>query len=150
VAFSTVRSFEIFYFIPNSVKDKQYRVYEGNRETDDFVNYVKDKKWIHTKAINSWLTPDSLIMKLVGFLFKVTVYFKETYTLLNEKYELPNWAVLSIFIFATVFLGLILGVLLIICIDFVCQPRRQEVPKDFKNVNLYKISRSLLPYINRN
>jgi hypothetical protein len=118
-----------------SVKDKQYRIYEGNRETDDFINYVKEKKWTDVKPINSWLTPDSFIMKIVGLLFKVTVYFKEMYTLMHEKYDLPNWAVLSIFIFITVLLGLFLGVLLIVCIDFVCIPRRQEAPKDFKNVN---------------
>jgi hypothetical protein len=65
---------------------------------------------------------------------KLFLYQKDVYTSLNEVYGLPNWLVLTIFVLVTILIGLILGILLIICIDYVCWPRKYEPPKDIKDV----------------
>jgi len=69
-------------------------------------------------------------------LFKLTIYFKDIYTKLTEHYGYPVWAVLTLFVIVTIFLGLLLGILFIIMIDCVCPPKRptneelKELPGD--------------------
>jgi hypothetical protein len=56
---------------------------------------------------------------------------------LIETHGLPAWSVLTIFVVATILLGLMLGILLILFIDCVCPPKKyEEVIKEIA-VNFY-------------
>jgi phage shock protein PspC (stress-responsive transcriptional regulator) len=63
-------------------------------------------------------------MKGLSFLFKLTLYFKDVYTQLTETYGYPIWAVLTLFVIVTILIGLLLGVVFIVIIDFACPPKK--------------------------
>lgn len=106
------------------IKDGQYRVYNGNRDLDNLVEFIRNNDWKKIEPSSSWLTPNSFLIKLLSLLFKITLYFKDVYSHLTDKYGLPAWSVLTIFVIVTILLGLLLGVLLILLIDCVCPPKR--------------------------
>jgi len=67
---------------------------------------------------------------------------------LIETHGLPAWSVLTIFVVATILLGLMLGILLILFIDCVCPPKKyEEVIKEI-SVNFIIFSFFLLKYLN--
>lgn len=113
------------------VKNSEYRVYEGNRDLNDLVDFVKSEKWRDIKPVNEWISPNSHLMQAVGYLLKTTIYFKDFYTFLTETYGLPNYLVMGIFVLVTILLGLLLGIFFILCIDFVCAPRKTK--KEFQD-----------------
>jgi len=117
------------------IKNGQYRIYNGNRDIENLVNFIKNKEWEKIEPSSSWLTPNSILIKLLSVLFKVTLYFKDLYSHLTEKYGLPAWSVLTIFVVVTILLGLFLGVLLILLIDCVCPPRKysEEEKKEIES-----------------
>jgi len=118
------------------IKDGQYRIYHGNREIANLVDFVKNEEWKKIEPSSSWFSPNSFLIKALSMLFKLTIYFKDIYTKLTEHYGYPVWAVLTLFVIITIFLGLLLGVLFIIMIDCVCPPKRpssedlKELPGD--------------------
>jgi thiol-disulfide isomerase/thioredoxin len=118
------------------IKDGKYRVYPGNRDLSSLVDFVANREWQKVEPTSSWLSPNSLLIKGLSLLFKVTIYFKDIYTLLTETYNYPIWAVLALFVVITIALGLLLGVVFILIIDCICPPKRQnfeemaEIPDD--------------------
>lgn len=81
-------------------------------------------------------------MQAVGYLLKTTIYFKDFYTYLTETYGLPNYVVMGIFVLITILLGLLLGIFFIVCIDFVCAPRKTK--KEFKDTRDVSQNNSIL------
>lgn len=116
------------------IKDGQYRIYNLNRDLDSLVDFIKNKEWKNIEPSSSWLSPNSFLIKGLSLLFKLTIYFKDIYTLLTETYGYPVWAVLTLFVVITISLGLLLGVFFIILIDFICPPKRPSV-EEIKGIN---------------
>lgn len=116
------------------IKNGQYRIFNGNRELDNLVSFIKDKEWEKIEPSSSWLTPNSFLIKTLSLLFKLTIYFKNVYTELTEKQGFPVWAVLALFVVVTIALGLVMGILLIIFIDCICPPKKyaKEYHQDMK------------------
>ncbi|RNA18761.1 thioredoxin-related transmembrane 1 isoform X2 [Brachionus plicatilis] len=116
------------------VKDGQYRIYNSNRDLNSLVKFVSSQEWKSVDPSSSWLAPNSFLIKALSLLFKLTIYFKDIYTTLTETYGYPVWVVLTIFVVVTISLGLILGVLFIILIDFICPPKRAS-DEEIKEIN---------------
>lgn len=109
------------------IKDGKYRIYNGNRELNSLVDFIKNKEWEKLEPTSSYLSPNSILIKALSFLFKITIYFKDVYTQLTEKYNYPIWAVLTLFVLITIALGLLLGIVFILIIDCICPPKRQNI-----------------------
>lgn len=118
------------------IKDGKYRVYPGNRDLTSLVDFIVNKECEKLEPTSTWLSPNSVLIKGLSLLFKITIYFKDIYTLLTETYNYPIWAVLALFVVITIALGLLLGVVFILVIDCICPPKRQaieemtEIPDD--------------------
>lgn len=115
------------------IKNGQYRVYNGNRELENLVDFIKNKEWEKIEPSSSWLTPNSFLIKSLSLVFKLTIYFKDIYTNLTEKQQFPVWLVLTMFVVATILLGLFLGIVLVLIIDCVCPPKKySKEDREFK------------------
>lgn len=106
------------------VKDGKYRIYNGNRDLNSLVEFIKLKQWQSVEPSSAWLSPNSFLIKLLSFLFKLTLYFKDIYTLLTEKYGYPVWAVITLFVIVTVAVGLLVGLFFVLLIDCFCTTRK--------------------------
>ena len=58
------------------IKDGQYRIFNGNRDLDSLVDFIRNSEWKKIDPSSSWLTPNSFLIKMLSILFKVTLYFK--------------------------------------------------------------------------
>ncbi|CAF0718302.1 unnamed protein product [Brachionus calyciflorus] len=116
------------------IKNGQYRIYNSARDLDSLVDFIKNEGWKNVEPSSSWLSPNSFLIKGLSLLFKLTIYFKDLYTLLTETYGYPVWVVLTLFVIVTISLGLLLGVFFIILIDFICPPKR-PTPEEIKEIN---------------
>lgn len=106
------------------IKNGQYRVFTASRDLQTLTEFITKKQWEKVEPSSSWLTPNSFLIKMLSLLFKATLYFKDLYTHLNESYGLPTWVVLGLFVVITIALGLLMGIGLIICIDFIFPPKK--------------------------
>lgn len=117
------------------IKDGQYRVYNGNRDINNLIDFIQNKEWQSIEPTRSWLTPNSFIIQSIGFFFKITLYFKDIYTSLTEKQGYSMWLVISMFASVTIIFGLLMGVGLIILIDCICPPKRYDNDNQYKEFN---------------
>ncbi|XP_047541227.1 thioredoxin-related transmembrane protein 1-like [Vanessa atalanta] len=108
------------------VKEGEFRQYKGPRDADAMIDYVERGKWKKTDAIPSWKAPHSFQMGLVAHFFKLSQALRGVHTMLMETYGLPTWGSYLIFAIATIFVGALLGLLLVCVIDLLYPPRRPE------------------------
>ncbi|CAH0718422.1 unnamed protein product, partial [Brenthis ino] len=108
------------------VKEGEFRQYKGPRDTDSMLDYVERGKWKQTEAIPSWKAPHSLQMGLVAHFFKLSQALRGVHNMLMETYGLPTWGSYLIFAVATIFIGALLGLILVCIIDLLYPPRRSD------------------------
>jgi len=100
------------------VKDGVFRNYDGPKDKEDFIKFVKDKKWSTVEVLPSWCYPDSYQMAVVAWFFKFSMSARDFHNRLVEKHGIPSWASYSLFGTATLILGCILGFFMVLIIDF--------------------------------
>ncbi|XP_050680700.1 thioredoxin-related transmembrane protein 1-like [Leptidea sinapis] len=108
------------------VKDGIFRQYKGPRDAISMLDYVENAKWKQAEPVPSWKAPDSLQMGVVAHFFKLSQGLRSVHTMLMETYGLPTWGSYLIFAVATIFVGALLGLLLVCVIDLFYPPRRFE------------------------
>ncbi|XP_053620676.1 thioredoxin-related transmembrane protein 1-like [Plodia interpunctella] len=106
------------------VKDGSFRQYKGPRDVESLLSFVEQARWRQAAAVPGWQAPDSLQMSLVAELFKLSQALRTVHTTLMETYGLPTWGSYLIFAIATIFIGAILGLVLVCVIDLLYPPRR--------------------------
>ncbi|XP_073494592.1 thioredoxin-related transmembrane protein 1 [Phyllobates terribilis] len=111
-------------------KDGVFRKYQGPRTHKDFISFVNEKEWEAIEAVSSWLSPDSLLMSGMSTLFQLSVWIRYCHNYLVEDVGLPVWGSYIIFGFMTLFLGLVLGMILVFVADYLCPTKRQR-PQGF-------------------
>ncbi|XP_028037499.1 thioredoxin-related transmembrane protein 1-like [Bombyx mandarina] len=111
------------------VKDGEFRQYKGPRDVESMLTFVENKKWKQTDPIPGWKAPDSLQMSLVAEFFKMSQALRGVHNMLMEAYGLPSWGSYLIFAIATIFVGALVGLILVCVIDFLHPP--QKVDKKF-------------------
>ncbi|XP_052747934.1 thioredoxin-related transmembrane protein 1 [Galleria mellonella] len=108
------------------VKDGEFRQYKGPRDVDAMLSFVEQQRWKQTEPIPSWKAPHSLQMSLVAEFFKLSQALRSVHNTLMETYGLPTWGSYLIFAVATIFIGAILGLILVCIIDLLYPPRRSD------------------------
>ncbi|XP_063040390.1 thioredoxin-related transmembrane protein 1 [Engraulis encrasicolus] len=105
-------------------KEGVFRRYQGPRTKDDFLSFVDEKKWQTIDPVSSWFGPSSLMMNTMSALFKLSMFIRHCHNYLTEQLGIPVWGSYVIFALATLFSGLILGLILVFVADFVFPSRR--------------------------
>ncbi|XP_013178680.1 PREDICTED: thioredoxin-related transmembrane protein 1-like [Papilio xuthus] len=108
------------------VKDGQFRQYKGPRDAEAMLSFVERASWRSTDPLSAWKSPDSLQMSLVAHFFKLSQGLRSVHTMLMETYGLPTWGSYLIFAVGTIFIGALLGLMLVCIIDLLYPPRRPD------------------------
>ncbi|XP_072222182.1 thioredoxin-related transmembrane protein 1 [Leuresthes tenuis] len=105
-------------------KDGFFRKYQGARTKDDFLSFVDEQKWKAVEPVSSWFGPSSFLMNSMSALFKLSMFIRRCHNYMTEQLGIPVWGSYIIFGLATLFSGLVLGLLLVFIADFVFPSRR--------------------------
>jgi len=100
------------------VKDGVFRAYKGSRDSNSFVSFIEEKKWEKIESVSKWKDPSSVQMSLVSYFFKISMALRAVHNRLVEEYGIPYWGSYILFAFGTIFMGALLGLLIVFVIDF--------------------------------
>ncbi|KAK3093099.1 hypothetical protein FSP39_011046 [Pinctada imbricata] len=110
------------------IKDGVCRQYKGGRRETELISFVDDKKWNDLDPVPWWYAPTSIQMSGVSFFFKTAMMFRSLYNTMTSEYGIPEWACYIIFAILTIIAGLVIGLLIVICCDFVCPAKPPGIP----------------------
>ncbi|XP_065161130.1 thioredoxin-related transmembrane protein 1-like [Atheta coriaria] len=113
------------------VLNGEFRQYKGSRDKDAFISFVEEKKWKSVEPVPSWQSPNSVQMGIVSTFFKLSQVLRQVHNMLMEEYGLPSWGSYLIFSIATIFIGAILGLILVCVIDLI-YPQKYPAKVDLK------------------
>uniref|UniRef100_A0A5S6R276 Thioredoxin-related transmembrane protein 1 n=1 Tax=Trichuris muris TaxID=70415 RepID=A0A5S6R276_TRIMR len=99
------------------VKDGVFRIYNGPRDKEDFIAFVEKKKWTIIDPLPSWKHPSSIQMSVVSYFFRLSMAVRDLHVALIEKYGFAAWMSYTLFGAVTLFLGCVLGFLIVLIID---------------------------------
>jgi len=105
------------------VKNGEFRMYRGGRAKDEFMSFIEEEKWNSVETISGWKSPDSFIMSLVSYFFKLSMFMRSVHTSMIEDYGVPYWASYILFALATILIGAVLGLILVCFIDCIYPPK---------------------------
>ncbi|XP_034773155.2 thioredoxin-related transmembrane protein 1-like [Acipenser ruthenus] len=111
-------------------KDGVFRKYEGGRTKNDFLSFIEEKKWREIEPVSSWFGPSSFLMNTMSGLFKLSMFIRHCHNYFTEHLGLPAWGSYAIFALATLFSGLVLGLILVFVADCVF-PFRRFTPQNY-------------------
>ncbi|XP_028839931.1 thioredoxin-related transmembrane protein 4 [Denticeps clupeoides] len=104
-------------------KDGNFRRYLSSRAIEDFQAYILEKKWEAVEPIAGWKSPSSILMSGMAGLFRLSVWIRQIHTYLTDTLNIPVWGSYVIFAITTLFIGLILGLILVLIADCCCPSR---------------------------
>ncbi|XP_029568680.1 thioredoxin-related transmembrane protein 1 [Salmo trutta] len=113
-------------------KDGVFRRYQGARTKDDLLSFIDEKKWQGIEPVSSWFGPSSFMMNTMSALFKLSMFIRRCHNYLTEHLGIPVWGSYVIFGLATLFSGLVLGLILVFIADFVFPSRRFNSPNYYQ------------------
>merc|ERR1719354_1204649 len=121
-----INSLPTFYH----VKDGVFTRYNGDRTLDAYSNYIQRKTYETVESVHWLRHPNSIQMSALSLLFKSSEVMKSIHNTLTVEYGLPDWTSYVAFIAATVVTGLLLGMILVACMDMFTSPMplRSPVP----------------------
>ncbi|XP_048733740.1 thioredoxin-related transmembrane protein 1-like isoform X1 [Ostrea edulis] len=112
------------------IKDGEFRQYKGGRKESELISFVDDKKWQEMDPIPWYFSPASIQMAALGEFFKAAMIVRDLYNTMTKDYGIPEWACYVIFAIATILLGLILGLLIVLCCDMMLPSKYVPHPKE--------------------
>ncbi|XP_066536262.1 thioredoxin-related transmembrane protein 4 [Hoplias malabaricus] len=109
-------------------KDGSFRRYMSSRTIEDIQEYVVQKKWEAVEPLPGWKSPSSLLMSGMAGLFRLSVWIRQIHTYFTDTLGIPSWGSYVIFAIITLFMGLVLGLMLVLIADCICpsRPKRNE------------------------
>ncbi|OPJ81305.1 thioredoxin-related transmembrane protein 1 isoform B [Patagioenas fasciata monilis] len=119
-------------------KDGEFRRYQGGRTKTDFINFISDQEWKSIEPVSSWFGPSSFLMSSMSALFQLSMWIRHCHGYLTENVGLPVWGSYAVFVLATLFSGLTLGLVMVFLADCICPSKRHRPPP-------YPYSRKLAP-----
>lgn len=111
------------------VVNGDFRQYRGSRDKEAFISFIEDRQWEKVESIPSWKAPSSIAMSVISYFFKLSQFLRKVHTRLMEDYGIPTWGSYIIFAVATIFLGALLGLLLVFIIDLIYPPSSSSVAR---------------------
>ncbi|XP_043088201.1 thioredoxin-related transmembrane protein 4 isoform X2 [Puntigrus tetrazona] len=108
-------------------KDGDFRKYVSARTIEDIQAYVEQKKWAIVEPVPGWKSPSSLLMSGMANLFRLSVWIR-IHTYLTNTLGIPSWGSYVIFAIVTLFMGLMLGLMLVLIADCIwpSRPKHRE------------------------
>ncbi|XP_076834784.1 thioredoxin-related transmembrane protein 4 [Brachyhypopomus gauderio] len=109
-------------------KDGGFRRYMSSRTAEDIRAYVVQRKWESVEPLPGWKSPSSIVMSGMAGLFRLSVWIRQIHTYLMDTFGIPSWGSYVIFAIITLFMGLLLGLMLVLIADCICpsRPKRKE------------------------
>ncbi|CAM4652372.1 thioredoxin-related transmembrane protein 4 isoform X1 [Lepidochelys kempii] len=101
-------------------KDGVFRRYRGSRTSEDLQGYVLEKKWEAVEPVAGWKSPSSLMMHGMAGLFHLSGCIRQIHSYFTGTLGIHVWGSYAIFILATLLIGLILGLILVLLADCLC------------------------------
>ncbi|CAG2163448.1 unnamed protein product [Oppiella nova] len=117
------------------VKDGVFRQYKGSRDSNAFVSYVEEKSWQSTEPVSLWTSPDSVLMSVVSYFFKISMALRAVHNRLVDDYGIPYWGSYVLFAFVTILFGALLGLLIVCVIDLIFPAKMSEESKEKSTEN---------------
>ncbi|NXT82263.1 TMX1 protein, partial [Zapornia atra] len=74
-----------------------------------FINFISDQEWKSIEPVSSWFGPSSFLMSSMSALFQLSMWIRHCHTYLTEHLGMMAWMSYAVFALATLFCGLILG-----------------------------------------
>ena len=108
------------------VIDGEFRQYRGSREADALILFLKQKQWQKIDPISAWKKPDTIHMSLLSYFFKLSHILKDFNSRLQEEYGLPTWGSYALFAIGTIFIGAVLGLMLVCIVDLLYPPKKSQ------------------------
>lgn len=108
------------------VKEGKFRQYQGSRDGDSLMLYVKEKEWTKAEPVSSWKNPDSIHMSILSYFFELSHLLKDFNTSLQEEYGLPTWGSYALLAAVTIIVGATLGLLLVCIVDFIYPAKKSQ------------------------
>ncbi|GFR85014.1 thioredoxin-related transmembrane protein 1 [Elysia marginata] len=99
------------------VKNSEFRRYTGARKTTDLISVIDEKKWADIEPVSWYRDPKSIQMGVLGSFFKAAMFIRGVYSTMTDVYGIPEWLCYVIFAVLTILVGLILGLMLVVCCD---------------------------------
>ncbi|GFN85678.1 thioredoxin-related transmembrane protein 1 [Plakobranchus ocellatus] len=99
------------------VQNGEFRQYTGARKTTDLIAVIDEKKWATIEPVAWYRDPKSFQMGVLGAFFKAAMFIRGVYSTMTDVYGIPEWLCYVIFAILTILIGLLLGLLLVICCD---------------------------------
>ncbi|XP_063172179.1 thioredoxin-related transmembrane protein 4 [Candoia aspera] len=107
-------------------KDGVFRRYRGSRTLEDLEGYILERKWETVEPVAGWKSPSSLMMYGMAGLFHLSGWIRQIHNYFTGTLGIHIWGSYAIFILATLLIGLILALILILLIDCICPAKSKE------------------------
>uniref|UniRef100_F6VVZ3 Thioredoxin related transmembrane protein 4 n=1 Tax=Ornithorhynchus anatinus TaxID=9258 RepID=F6VVZ3_ORNAN len=104
-------------------KDGIFRRYRGPGISKDLQNYILEKKWEAVEPVAGWKSPSSITMSGMAGLFSLSGWIRQLHSYFTGPLGIPVWGSYVIFIVATLVIGLLLGLILVLLSDCFCPPK---------------------------
>ncbi|KAM5164744.1 thioredoxin-related transmembrane protein 4 [Mantella aurantiaca] len=113
-------------------KDGVFRRYHGSRMVEDLHSFIAENKWNVIEPLAGWKSPSSILMTGMAGLFHLSGWIRQTHNYFTGPLGLPAWGSYIVFIMATLLIGLILGLILVLLIDCFCpaKPKYEVLRSD--------------------
>uniref|UniRef100_A0A6I8PLS2 Thioredoxin-related transmembrane protein 4 n=1 Tax=Xenopus tropicalis TaxID=8364 RepID=A0A6I8PLS2_XENTR len=90
-------------------KDGVFRRYHGSRMVEDLQTFISEKKWEVIEPVAGWRSPSSILMSGMASLFQLSGWMRQLHNYFTGPLGIPAWGSYVIFVVATLFIGLLLG-----------------------------------------
>ncbi|XP_025950367.2 thioredoxin-related transmembrane protein 4 isoform X2 [Dromaius novaehollandiae] len=101
-------------------KDGVFRRYRGSRTLEDLQGYVSERKWEAVEPVAGWKSPSSMMMHGMAGLFHLSGWIRQIHSYLTGTLGIHVWISYAVFVLATLLIGLILGLILVLISDCLC------------------------------
>ncbi|XP_075451046.1 thioredoxin-related transmembrane protein 4, partial [Ascaphus truei] len=122
-------------------KDGVFRKYRGSRMVEDLQAFISEKKWEVVEPIAGWKSPSSIMMSGMAGLFHLSGWIRQIHNYFTGPLGIPAWGSYIIFTVATLLIGLVLGLILVLLADCFCPSKaRHEVVRAEMNEENVEVS----------
>nr|XP_054484630.1 thioredoxin-related transmembrane protein 4 isoform X2 [Agelaius phoeniceus] len=107
--------------------DGVFRRYRGSRTLEDLQGYILEKKWEAVEPVAGWKSPSSIVMHGMAGLFHFSGWIRQIHNYLTGTLGVHVWVSYAIFILATLLIGLLLGLVLVLISDCLCPAKSKHL-----------------------
>ncbi|XP_073484725.1 thioredoxin-related transmembrane protein 4 [Aquarana catesbeiana] len=126
-------------------KDGVFRCYHGSRMVEDLHSFIAENKWNVIEPVAGWKSPSSVLMAGMSGLFYLSGWIRQTHNYLTGPLGMSAWGSYIVFIMATLMIGLILGLMLVLLIDCFCpaKPKYEVLRSDIPTEDIEEVEKDL-------